>query len=119
MSLETPPHEILEDLNEVVRGHLEINWLTENMDKSDFLGDRRTQYAVKYVFVTIGEALNRAKRAFPDLSYRVPELPLVIGFRNQLAHNPWKIADENVWRYAKVSLPALRERVDNLLTAPE
>ena len=115
MSLEAPPSRISEELNDIVQAHLEIDWLTEGMDEGDFLGDRRTQHAVKYVFITIGESLNQARRAFPGLSDRVPELSLVIGFRNQLVHGHKKIADESVWRYAKEDLPALRERVDALL----
>ena len=54
-------------------------------------------------------------RVDPDLAARVPDLAELVGFRNLLIHGYAVVDHTIVWEAAIADLPALRERLDELL----
>ena len=53
--------------------------------------------ATERQFEIMGEALTGLRRVDPDLAASVPDLPLIIAFRNILIHNYAEIDDSRVW----------------------
>jgi uncharacterized protein with HEPN domain len=81
----------------------------------DFRSDSQLRSAVERQFITIGEALQQAVRAWPDLEQRVSECRRIINFRNVMVHGYAQIAIDTVWGVVEKDLPILREEVDQLL----
>jgi len=82
----------------------------------EFLGSRTLEgyrrdsllkSAVERKLEVVGEALNRAVQADASLELRVPQLRVVIGLRNAIAHGYDVVDDETVYRNATVDLPRL------------
>ena len=71
--------------------------------------------AVERQFEIIGEALHQLSRQDQELARRVPDLPRIVAFRNRLIHGYSVIDHDVVWNTATTDLPALRERLDELL----
>ena len=71
--------------------------------------------AVERKFEIIGEALNQLAKAQPELAARVPHLPQMVAFRNQLIHGYARVDHDTVWGVIEHSLPQLRTVVDGLL----
>ena len=66
-------------------------------------------------FEVIGEALNQLSRADPAQAARIPHLPQIVAFRNQLIHGYALVDHDTVWGVIQHSLPTLRQSVDQLL----
>lgn len=71
---------------------------------------------VERQFEIIGEALNQLSRVDPDLAASVPDLAELVGFRNLLIHGYAVVDDAIVWEAVITELPALHERLDELLS---
>ena len=71
--------------------------------------------AVERKFEIIGEALNQLAKVRPDLAARIPYLPQIVAFRNQLIHGYARVDHDTVWEVIGHSLPQLRTAVDELL----
>ena len=76
---------------------------------------RSSARRVERQFEIIGEALNQLSRVDPDLAACVPDLLELVGFRNLLIHGYALVDDAIVWEAVTTELPALRERLDELL----
>ena len=72
--------------------------------------------AVERQFEIIGEALHQLSRQDQELARRIPDLPRIVAFRNRLIHGYSLIDHDVVWNTVTTELPALRERLDELLT---
>ena len=66
-------------------------------------------------FEVIGEALNQLSKADDVMAARVPHLPQIVAFRNQLIHGYALVDHDTVWGVIQHSLPALRNAVEALL----
>ena len=84
----------------------EILSFTEGMDYAALEFDRRTQAAVLYEIVVIGEAANRLSHEFQILHSTIPWKEIV-GMRNILAHQYDKIDPEIVWDVVHRDIPEL------------
>ena len=73
------------------------------------------QAAVERKFEIVGEALNQLAKLDPTLSARIPDLPQIVAFRNQLIHGYAAVSARTVWNIAQTALPALVENVQRLL----
>ena len=87
---------------------------TAGMNKSTLAADRRTQAAVLYEIVVLGEAANRVSSEF-QLSH--PTLPWqdIIGMRNILAHQYDKVDADVVWDVINHDIPELIMLLQSLL----
>jgi uncharacterized protein with HEPN domain len=92
----------------------EILSFTVGMNYDDLKSDRRTQAAVLYEIVVIGEAANRLSPAFRTEHLAVPWKD-IIGMRNILAHQYDKVDSAVVWDAVQQDIPELMTLLQPLL----
>jgi uncharacterized protein with HEPN domain len=84
--------------------------------KDSFLADRKTQDAVVRNLEIIGEATKRVsinlKAAHPDIAWKP-----IAGMRDKLIHDYFGVNVQLVWEAVERDLPALYEKVKDLLKA--
>jgi uncharacterized protein with HEPN domain len=73
------------------------------------------QAAVERKFEVIGEALNQLSKFDAAIAARIPDLPKIVAFRNQLIHDYAMVNVGTVWNIAQSALPALLKSVQVLL----
>jgi uncharacterized protein with HEPN domain len=56
------------------------------MDSAAYAANEMAQAAVERKFEIIGEALNQLAKLDDAFAARIPDLPQIVGFRNQLIH---------------------------------
>ncbi|MGB7414704.1 MAG: DUF86 domain-containing protein [Thermosynechococcaceae cyanobacterium] len=93
----------------------EILCFTAEMNYAALESDRRTQAAVLYEIVVIGEAANRLS---PEFQANHPTIPWkdIIGMRNILAHQYDKVDSEVVWDAVCQDIPELIALLHSLLS---
>ena len=84
------------------------------MDQAELIADRRTQAAVLYEIVVIGEAANRLSDEFRIQHSAIPWKD-IIGMRNILAHQYDKVDAEEVWNVVNQDIPELIVMIEPLL----
>ena len=84
-------------------------------DFSGYQVDALLRSGVERQLEIVGEALAQLRRTDPDLSVMISYLPRVVGLRNILIHGYAVVESRLVWGVAQGDLPALRERLDELL----
>jgi uncharacterized protein with HEPN domain len=77
------PRAFLWDVREAA---LAVHAFTSGMDAVAYVNSELVQAAVERKFEVIGEALNQLARVDSLLAERVPDLPQIVAFRNQLIH---------------------------------
>jgi uncharacterized protein with HEPN domain len=86
---------------------------TEGMSLEEFLVDARTVRAVAFELTTIGEAT----RAIPDdIQKQTPDIPWgkMLGIRNVLVHEYFRLDEEMLWKTARVDIPILIDGLNKL-----
>jgi len=91
-----------------------IQRFVEGETLATYVRDLKLRSAVERQFEIIGEALNQARAADPDLAERIAHAHAIIGFRNQLIHGYALVDDEIVWGNVEL-LPDLRRDVERAL----
>lgn len=83
----------------------------ENMDKSAFMKDRKTQSTVLHQLLILGEAV---KRLSADFRKGHPEIPwrTVAGMRDTLIHSYNDVDLEEVWKTITVDLPRIISQIE-------
>jgi uncharacterized protein with HEPN domain len=110
--MQRDPRAFLWDIREAATA---IQAFIQGMDAGAFNSDALTQAAVERKFEVIGEALNQLNKLDPQYAGRIPDLPKIIAFRNQLIHGYATVSPTTVWNIALNSLPALLSTVQALL----
>jgi uncharacterized protein with HEPN domain len=87
----------------------------EHKDFREYVASPLLRSGVERQFEIIGEALNQLSRVDPDLAACVPDLAELVGFRNLLIHGYALVDDAIVWEAVTTELPALRQRLNELL----
>jgi uncharacterized protein with HEPN domain len=84
------------------------------MDKVAFFSDDKTQSAIVFQLLIMGEAV---KRLSLDLRSQHPEIPwsLIAGMRDNLIHRYDDIDLDEVWKTAEVDMPVLLTALESLL----
>ena len=94
---------------------LAIQSFTAGMDSAAYASNPMAQAAVERKFEIIGEALNQLAKLDAALASRIPDLPQIVAFRNQLIHGYATVNVGTVWNIAQNALPTLIEAVQTLL----
>jgi uncharacterized protein with HEPN domain len=94
---------------------LAIKAFVKGLDASGYAGSELVHSAVERKFEVIGEALNQLSKANPVMAAKIPHLPQVVAFRNQLIHGYALVDHRTVWGVIENSLPALEGAVSKLL----
>ncbi len=85
------------------------------MDAAAYATNEMAQSAVERKFEIIGEALNQLATLDAALAARIPDLPQIVAFRNQLIHGYSTVNVSTVWNVTQNALPPLVDVVQSLL----
>lgn len=87
---------------------------TQGLQKDQFLEDFKTQSAVLYQLIVIGEAV---KRLSLELRQQHPEIPwtLMAGMRDHLIHGYDVVDWDEVWQTATRDVPDLLNKLETFL----
>ena len=110
--MQRDPRAFLWDVREA---GLAIQAFTAEMDAASYAHNDLVQAAVERKFEVIGEALNQLAKLDATLAARVPDLPQIVAFRNQLIHGYASVRADTVWNIAQGALPGLITAVQALL----
>ena len=89
--------------------------VVRDVDLAAYQAKRQVRSSVEREFMIIGEAVNSLGRLAPHLVAGVSHARLIVGFRNQLAHDYASIDDETVLAIAHHDVPVLRAECATLL----
>ncbi len=95
---------------------LAIGSFLSGMDHQAYIHNDMVQAAVERKFEVIGEALGQLSKMDEALGDRIPNLPQIVAFRNQLIHGYAAVNPSTVWNIARDSLPELLTTIEALLT---
>lgn len=81
----------------------------ENMDKAGFVEDRRTQQAVVFNLVVLGEAAGNVLSGHAAFAAQHTEVPwrIIQATRNRMAHGYFDINIDVIWDTVQTGLPQL------------
>jgi uncharacterized protein with HEPN domain len=85
------------------------------MDAGAYVANEMAQAAVERKFEIIGNALNQLAKLDGALAARIPDLPQIVAFRNQLIHGYATVNVGTVWNVMQNALPPLLVAVQVLL----
>jgi uncharacterized protein with HEPN domain len=85
----------------------------QGMNKAAFLSDDKTQSAIVFQLLIIGEAV---KRLSPELRTQHPEIPwsLIARMRDNLIHRYDDIDLDEVWKTSNEDIPTLLASLESL-----
>jgi len=92
---------------------------TAGMDKAAFLADSRTQQAVFFNFVILGEAASKLMAGHSEFLIQYPQVPwrAIRDMRNQVAHGYFAVDTNVVWRTVQFALPDLLAALPAIIAA--
>ena len=84
-----------------------------DMTKSTFLDDRKTQQAVIYNIMIIGEAATQIINEYPDFVAAHPDIPWreMRGIRNRMAHGYYELDLTIIWDTVTTYLDRLIQQI--------
>jgi uncharacterized protein with HEPN domain len=95
-----------------------IRDFTDDVTWEKFQDDELTQNGIMHLIQIIGEA---ARKVSPDYQQQHPEIPWdrIIGMRNRLVHEYFRIIPERVWDVVEKNIPALIRLIEPLVPPDE
>lgn len=84
-----------------------------DMSRERFLDDRKTQQAVIYNILIIGEAATQIINEYPDFVAAHPDIPWreMRGIRNRMAHGYYELDISIIWDTATTYLDKLSQQI--------
>ncbi len=114
--MQRDPRAYLWDVREAA---LSIQAFIASMDEAAYTANDMAQAAVERKFEIIGEALNQLSKLDAGMAARIPDLPHIVAFRNQLIHGYASVRTSTVWHIAHTALPPLLQVVQVLMDSAE
>lgn len=116
MTAEQRLPDYLRHMHEAVQNTLRY---TAGMDKAVFLADIRTQQAVFFNLVILGEAASKLMASHREFLSQFPQVPWrsIRDMRNQVAHGYFAIDTNVVWRTVQFALPDLLAALPSIIAA--
>jgi uncharacterized protein with HEPN domain len=96
-----------------------IRSFVNGLDLQSYAESELVHSAVERKFEVIGEALNQLWRADSQMAAKIPRLPQIVAFRNQLIHGYAKVDHATVWAAIHEALPELQGVVQAMLEAAD
>lgn len=89
------------------------------LTRDAFLADRKSQDAIVYNLLIIGEAASRIVTEYPEFTAAHDDIPwsMLRGMRNRMAHGYFKLDMAVVWTTVQTSVPELHARLIEALRA--
>ena len=91
-----------------------IQHFAEGVSFDDYADDLMLRSAVERQFEILGEALNLASTANPDIGTTLPDLPKIVGMRNRIIHGYDSVDDEIIWDAVQHHVPSLLKALSSL-----
>lgn len=91
-----------------------IEEYTKGMKGTDFLRDGKTQSAVAWKVMTIGEAAKHVPRSI-RLKYKVVPWSDMAKMRDRITHTYFGVSYEIVWAVVKKELPVIKPMIKHIL----
>lgn len=114
--MQRDPRAFLWDVREAAQA---IQSFTAGLDVKGYVGNELVQAAVERKFEVIGEALNQLAKLDEAMATRIPDVPQIVAFRNQLIHGYATVNPDTVWNITQNALPGLLAAVQSLLDEME
>ena len=108
-------HRTAKRLHDARQAILFIQEFASGRSLNDYRTDVYFQPAVERQFEVLSEALHIAEHEQPDLREVLPELPVVVGLRNRIAHEYDEIDHQIIWDTVESDLPGLLLRLSDIL----
>ena len=95
-----------------------VQQFTQGVTWNQFQGDDLLQNAVMRLIQIVGEA---ARKVSPEFKQAHPEIPWqgIVGMRNRLVHDYFRIESSRVWEVIEKDLPALIPLIEPLIPPDE
>lgn len=100
-------------------GHIEeaamlASGYVQGMTKEAFLEDKKTQQAIIYNIMIIGEAATQIINEYPNFAETHPDIPWreMRGIRNRMAHGYYELNLDIIWDTVTSYLAALSRQID-------
>ena len=103
------PRSALAYLFDIIGACDAIESVVTDIDLETYQTTRPARSAVEREFILIGEALASLLRLRPEFSEKISHSRMIVGFRNQLAHEYASINDVVVWGIATNDMSVLRD----------
>jgi len=110
--MQRDPRAFLWDVREAAQA---IQSFTTGLDVKGYVSNELVQAAVERKFEVIGEALNQLAKLDSAMAARIPDVPQIVAFRNQLIHGYATVNPDTVWNITQNALPGLLAAVQSLL----
>ena len=108
-------HDLKAYLYDICEACKQIIEFTNSLSFEQSLSNDLVKAAVERKFVTVGEAMMRIKREYPETIERISGHYRIIGFRNVFVHGYDIIDDATVWSAVSDSVPVLLREAQALL----
>jgi uncharacterized protein with HEPN domain len=103
-----------ESLVAIVNAARRIGGFTVGSERADFFADVKTNLAVLYLLLIVGEAARRLSREFRG-EHPAIEWSEIVAMRNRLIHNFDRVDLDVVWDTIEIDLPRLLAYLEPLL----
>ncbi len=99
---------------DILNAIADIEEFARGQDYNQFLNDKKSQSAIVYKLIVIGEASNRLSKEYRE-KYSNVEWSRIIRSRHILIHDYDMINLEIIWRIQEIYLPELKQALQDIL----
>ncbi len=92
-----------------------IESFTSGVSLDEYSDNLLLRSAVERQFEILGEALNLASAANPEIETNLPDLRSIVGMRNRIIHGYDSVDEEIVWDAVKTHIPPLLKSLSSMM----